>query len=357
MLNKGIDSTVLLVQVAVIYCLFSCSAYGKSVMPKWINDEWRNDNYPSSEWYVGFSQDALKSKSNVAESIKRIERDAQSKLSESIIVRISGVSAIKETSQQVRQNGNTQSLSNTDFQQNIQAITNTELNKMFIGSHYNEQANRIYAFAAVRKSDLVDYYASKIEFALNEAQRGIDLSKQLLEHHKKKEAQEKLDYSKKIIDSTAYYRALLATVDTQNGIKYSQSERINKLLNEIAIVQAGLKNKTGEIIVFVTGTENIIVSGLQAILSENDIAVTENEKEASFFLTIDAKICNTKFDGRFHYANACVKASLTNVKTSKNEALIIIDNPKGGGLTIEKAGEDAFRFVAAEVWTKIKEKF
>jgi hypothetical protein len=116
--------------------------------------------------------------------------------------------------------------------------------------------------------------------------------------------------------------------------------------------------------VFVTGAEiiqdntssDIIISGLQTILSDNNITITENEKEASFVLKIEGKICNWREDGYFHYANACVKAALINVKTGKNEVLITVNGKKEGGLTAQGAGELAFKSVVSEVWAKIKDK-
>jgi hypothetical protein len=238
-----------------------------------------------------------------------------------------------------------------NYAQTIQVSTNAEIAKAQTYSHYDAKNSIIYAFAAVRKSDLADYYATRIEFYLNEAQRNIDFSKQLLDLDKRKEALEKLGDSKKFIDSTAYYRSLLLIVDSQNGTKRSQGERINELLNEIAAIQAG-----DAMLVFVTGTD-IIVSGLQTFLSENNITITEDEKEAGYVLKIDGKVCNATSAGYFHYANACVKVALTNARTGKNEILLTVNGQKEGALNAEKAEQEAFKSVVPEVWAKVKDKF
>jgi len=203
-------------------------------------------------------------------------------------------------------------------------------------------------------------FATRIEFYLNEAQRSIELSKQLLELDKRKEALEKLSSSKKFIDSTAYYRSLLIIVDAQNNTKLSQGERINELLNEIAKVQAKTEDAK---LVFVTGTESIqnqateiIIPRLQTMLSENNITITENENEAGFVLRIDAKVCNPRSDEHFHYASTCVKVTFTNAKTGKNEITITVNGRKEGALNEYNAGERAFKSAAVEVWAKIKDK-
>ena len=313
--------------------------------PQWVEESWRATRYPNAEWYTGFARDNIKGQPN-SETYQAIEKEAQKRLIESINIRISGTS----TSKTKMTSNNKSETIDQNYAQTIQVSTNAEIAKAQTYSYHDAKNNAIYAFAAVRKSDLADYYATRIEFYLNEAQRSIEFSKQLLELDKRKEALEKLAGSKKFIDSTAYYRSLLLIVDATNGTKRSQGERVNELLNEIATVQAG-----DAMLVFVTGTD-IIVSGLQTILSENNITVTENEKEAGYVLKIDGKVCNPIADGHFYFATACVKVTLANARTGKNEVLLTVNGRKEGGLSAEKAEEKAFKSAVPEVWGKLKDK-
>jgi len=116
-------------------------------------------------------------------------------------------------------------------------------------------------------------------------------------------------------------------------------------------------------VVFVTGTESIlktksdiIMSGLQAILNDNEVRMTENKKEAGYILKIEASVCNLRSNNNFHYANACVKVVLTNAKTNAIEVVASITGPKEGGLSAENAGEKAFRSAVPDVWSKVKDK-
>ncbi|MCL1947819.1 MAG: hypothetical protein FWF51_11835, partial [Chitinivibrionia bacterium] len=330
-------------------------SYGQKAAPQWINEAQRSTNYPSSRYYIGFSQDVVKSKSNadVSLALKSLERDAQSKMAESIIANVESRSVMTASD----------NAKNDSYKQTVQVSTAADLVKTEIFSYHDIKTNKIYALAAVKKSDLADYYVARIEFFLDEMRRGIALSKQLFELDKRKESLEKLEDSENYIDSTASYRMLLITVDTQNGLKRSQGERANELLKEIAVIRAEIQAQDVKI-VFVTGAEiiqdnissDIIISGLQTLISDNNITITENEKEASFVLKIEGKICNWREDGYFHYANACVKAALINVKTGKNEVLITVNGKKEGGLTAQAAGELAFKSVVSEVWAKIKDK-
>jgi hypothetical protein len=342
---------------------FICSAYGRNTAPLWIDENRRNADYPSQEWFVGFSQNTLTNKSNVAESIKRLESDAQNKLSESIVVRISGVSLFVENTSERMSKGGKRTESSSDYSHNFQTSTSVELTKTQVHSYHDVKTNRIYAFAAVRKSDLADYCVAKIEFALSQAQRNIERSKRCIESDRIKEAREKLNDSKRFIDSTINnYQTLLITLDAQNAVSRLQTERINGLFKEAAAVLADIEAGRLKTAVFVVGAENmqsgvsdIIVSGLQALLLENDVAVAENDEEAGFILKTDAKVCDSRFDGNFHYANACVKVTLRNTKTGKTEVIADVDI-KEGGLNPERAGEAAFKSAVSQVWAKIKDK-
>lgn len=61
----------------------------------------------------------------------------------------------------------------------IQISADAEQVNSFTDSYNNAKAKKVYAFAAVRKVDLALYYAQKIESALGEAQRFLELAEQM----------------------------------------------------------------------------------------------------------------------------------------------------------------------------------
>jgi hypothetical protein len=316
----------------------------------WRDETCRTANFTSDEWYFGFVQDAVKRKQNVTESRGMLEQSARGRMVESVRINIGSHSQTNTDYSSVSD------IENMNFVRTTQTFADAEVINAFIDSYHDTKTNRIYAFAAVRKSDLADFYAAKIEFALNEAKLYIERSKQDLELDKRKEAREKLSDGKKLIDSTAdNYRTLLITVDAQNGIKRSQSERVNELLKEIASVLADIE-ASDIMTVFLDGEENIVVAGLQTLLSDNDIIITEKEEEASFILKTEANICNQTSEGGFHFAYACVKMTLTNAKTGRNEFTVNVTGQKQGGLSAQKAGEKALKSVIPDIWAKIENK-
>jgi len=330
--------------------------------PCWRNELCLSNSYSEDEWYLGFAEDTLGDRANTAEYRGVLEQQARGKMVESIRMDVSSRTEA-ETKSEFRSEGNFSSETiNSIFAGTIKVTSNAEVINAFTDSYQDSKRKKIYAFAAVRKSDLAGYYAQMIELNLSEAAHSIALSRQLIELGKKNEAFIKLSEAKKTVESTVQHRVLLLTVDSKTGLESSQSERANELLKEIAIVRANATLANAEV-VFVTGTEtmqhkktSIIVSGLQTILYDNDVRITEKQEEANYILKIDADVCNLRSDNKFHYANACVKVILSNTKTNTNEIILNITGPKEGGLSAENAEEKAFRSAVSEVWAKVKDK-
>jgi len=338
--------------------------------PCWKNESCRLKSYPANEWYSGFAEDTLGYKENVAKSRNILEQQARSKMVESIRMDVSSRTEMETKSELKSNNGLSTETINKIFTETVKVTAGTELINTFTDSYHDSNKKKIYAFAAVKKSDLANYYAQMIELNLNEAMHSIALSKQLVELGKKNEVLIKLSEAKKSVESTAQHRILLLIVDAKTGIERSQSERANELLKEIATAKAEATAVTAKvvevkdaIVVLVTGTEkieyrtaDIIVPGLQTILYDNDVRITEKSEEANYILKIDANVCNLRSNNNFHYANACVKVVLTNAKAHINEVTTNITGPKEGGLSAENAGEKAFKSAVMDVWAKVKDK-
>jgi len=311
----------------------------------WQKESCLTTTYPESQWYFAFAEDTL------GVSRAALEKQALGKMIERIKVDISSKSSTETRSNYRSKDGSSREEISRDFISAIQISADAELVNSFTDSYNNTKAKKVYAFAAVRKADLISYYVQKIESALGEAQRTIELAEQMAKADRKKEAIEKLVSSKKYIESAVPYRNFLLAVDAKSSL--GGDERANKLLKDIAALQIELEKGTT---VFVAGTDIIIIPRIQTMLSESNVTVTEKREEASHILSIDAMICNAKSDEHFHYASACIKVVLTNVKTGKNELTITVNGRKEGGLNEQDAGERAFKSAFPELWSKIKDK-
>jgi len=322
--------------------------------PCWKRESCRANSYPENEWYLGFAEDTLNFKTNAAEYRNMLEQQARGKIAESIRMDVSSRTEMETKSEFKSGGGLNSETINRIFAETIKVNAGAELVNTFTDSYQDANRKKIYAFAAVKKSDLAAYYAQIIELNLSETMHNIALAKQLIELGKKNEAFTKLSEAKKNVEYTLQYRALLLIVDAKTGLERSQNERANELLKEITEVKANAAAVSAKV-VFIAGTD-IIVPGLQTILHDNDIRITENQEEADYILKIDANVCNLKSNNGIHYANACVNVILTNAKTNVNEVVASITGPKEGGSSAENVGEKAFRSAVSDVWNKVKDK-
>ncbi|MCL2688845.1 MAG: hypothetical protein FWE57_03220 [Chitinispirillia bacterium] len=330
------------------------------IAPQWIQESWREVSYPQKEWYTGFSQDAVPRNANVAQIIQRVENEARNRMAQGISVHISGTSQTRTTSSQTRQGEKVDETIGRDYEQLILASTNAQVVKAQTHSFHDQQNNRVFAFAAVKRSDLAAYYASLIENGLSEARREFDLSKQLAAAGDNRGAAEKTAQSRNKVQSLVPYREMLITIDPENGLKRSQRERADELLKQLTAAQIELQN---DLFVYLTSKEtilgeetDIIISGLQTLLTQSNGRIAADREAAGFVLTIEARVANPKSDGVFHYCNAAVRVNLINTKTNKSEALINVNGPKEGSMTAQSAAEAAFKSAVPVIWAQIKDK-
>ena len=130
----------------ILILFLAVSIFAQGLVPEWVDESWRLSHYPKSEWYIGFATDRIMKGQPDSKAYQAVEKNAQSKLSESIVVTVQGSSAVQISSRQT-QKGET---INTNYDQNIRTASNAILAKMDVKSHFDKESGYIYGFAAVR---------------------------------------------------------------------------------------------------------------------------------------------------------------------------------------------------------------
>jgi len=349
---------------AAVLVLTAGGAYSQknSTLPPWVDDAWRTAQYPPSEWYVGFALGDLKPGANVADVRKRVEKEAQNKLAEGIYVRIKSESNTYTSSVRTTSGGSASETVKKDYGQMIQSSTDIEVAKVETTPFHDQANNRIYALAKVKKSELAGYYASRVEFYMENAENDFKLAQQFGGSDKKRSALEKTEEAKKKIDENGEYgkyMGLLSAVDYKGDLK-RLLDRGAALLRDIAAFETQLQDSAP---VYINGLEQIkgstaeiLVPALQSKFSENGCRVVDTRGEAGYVLTVEVKDCNQTKDANFYYCNACVKADLFNVKTGKSEAKLNFSSAKAGWTNDQRACEKAFEDAAKQLWKEVSEK-
>jgi hypothetical protein len=350
---------------------------GQAAPPSWTQDAARERNYPASEWYTGFVTDRLKAGAEAGKALKALERDAQNQLSESIIVTIEGNTQVENTSVSQQSGGNRTEQITTGYKQAVKTATTATTVKNEVKSFHDAATGKLYAFAAVRRSDLAAFYRKSINVDLNKVETALGVAQQLVAAGKKMSARRKCGEAQKTLESVAFYRDLLTAVDADADEEAVQTERSNELVRTVEQRLIDLEQST---FVYVNckfeykgykddafGSDpGIICNIVKQALSENECSVVDDAAEADYELTLTASTTQRSDGaGQFgiisYYAN--VRGTLYNRLTRKKTVDFSVFNDGdcySAGKSAEDAATKAFKLpalkekVLGEVLQKIK---
>ncbi len=351
--------------------------WAQAQTPAWIQEAYRSANYPHSEWYTGFSRSKLQQGSNVGAALKNLEKDAQNQLAESIIVNIDGETSVINTSEQIQVGSISYEQIQTGYIQAVSTATKATTVKSEVKSYHDPASNMLYAFAAVRRSDLSAYYIKQINNDLNKVDIALGTSEQLVAAGKKMSAYRQCQSVKKTLNGIAYYQDLLVAVNADADDNDKQTERTNDLHRTLTDALIRLEQST---FIYVdckyefknnkddafNEDPNIICDIVKQSLSENDCSITDNKEECDYELTLTA-YTTQRSDGKGQYGiisyYANVKGTLYNRLTKKQTVAFSIFNDAdcyAAGKSAEDAATKAFKLpvlkdkVLEKILAKIK---
>ena len=265
-------------------------------LPSWTKSDYRKHAYPDNEWFTGFVFDKIGLDANaggVRRDLENLESSARAKLLENIIVVTSVSTDLRDVSVKKSKNdGNISEDLTTMFERVVQGRTGEiKIPNMKVDSYHNQSTGEIYAFAAVKRADLANFYRTQIDLELNNAERAAATAEQLELGAKYIDARYEIEKAKKMLDDVAILHNLLVAVGAnESGL----TARINKLQESILaignlkpIVYVDCQYKGGRNDAFGRNPGipcNIIE---QALSDKNDFSFTTNKGDAADYdLTI-----------------------------------------------------------------------
>ncbi|MCL2284119.1 MAG: hypothetical protein FWC26_12455 [Fibromonadales bacterium] len=332
-----------------IVLFLAISLYAQELAPLWIQDSWRSSRYPSTDWYTGFARDKINGSPNQAK-FKAIEKDAQSKLTESIAVHISGGSAVEKTGTQYQSGKSHSEALGTNYKQVIKSASDAVLAKMETYSYFDKESGYIYGFSAVRKKDLAEFYSAKINGLHSFAETELSFASQLAEFGKKKSALNKIKTAEDSLSKAGYWENLLQAVTGA-----TTHDRSAEILKKINSAKMNLENGTS-LYLKISGSEQV-ADNLAAVLEEKgcDCSAAESEAEADYVITVKAKLSRcqqAQHEEVYCYTNANVV--VRNSKTKKDVSVKISEEKDGWtNGNSEKATEESFKKLTGQIAQKL----
>jgi hypothetical protein len=332
----------------LIILFLAISVFAQGSAPEWLDESWRASHYPKSEWYTGFAMDRAASGQPDSKAYQAVEKNAQGKLSEGIVVTVKGSSTVQTSSRQT-QKGETTS---TDYDQSIKTASNAVLAKMETYSHFDKKSGYIYGFAAVRKKDLADFYKSNINSLFSFADKEFALAEQQAEQGRKKAALDKIQAIEDSLKSVGYWGSLLQTVASGNS--YAEQEKA--FWQRAGSIKMQLQNGTS-VYLDISGDSGLEALGAEMQERGCNCSLAETKEDADYSVAIKTKLGNCDASGNglvFCYANATV--SVSSPKYGK-PASVKIPEAKGGSPNNnkDKATSEAFKKLTSSLAEKINQ--
>jgi hypothetical protein len=354
----------------MLFAVLPLFAWGQTA-PAWTQDAYREASYPAAEWYTGFVRDHLKASANAGVALKALERDAQNQLAESIIVNIEGATQVENASTRIQNGKQSAEQITTDYRQAVRTATAATTVKSEVKSWHDPASGALYAFAAVRRSDLSAYYQKQINNDLNKVDVALGTAEQLVAAGKKMSAFRQCSTAKTTLDGITYYQDLLTAVDAasdENALQQERFAELQRTLNQKLItleqstfvyIDCKYEYKSYKDDAF-SEDPGILCDIITQALSENDCSVVEDPAEADYELTLTA-YTTQRSDGKGQYGiisyYANVKGSLYNRLTKKKTVdFAILNDPDAyaAGKSAQDAATKAFKLPALK--EKVLEK-
>jgi len=329
------------------------SVFAQGLVPDWVDESWRSSHYPKSEWYTGFATDKIVGGQPDSKAYQSVEKGAQGKLSESIIVKVQGSSALQTSARQTQKG---EAIS-TNYDQSVKTASDAVLAKVEVKSYFDMKSGYIYGFAAVKKKDLADFYRANISSLFSFAEKEFIRLEVLAEQGKKNSAFGRIQAIEDSLKNVAYWGSLLQTVESDNSYIKCEQDFWQKLND----TKKSLEHGTA-VYLDIYGIEEpeYLAEKLGAQMQEKqcNCSIAGNAGDADYVVKIRVRLGNcientlNRFGEIYCYANANV--SVDNIKYKKPLDVKIPEAKGGwGNRNKEKAIDEAIKELTNSLAEKI----
>jgi hypothetical protein len=340
--------------IRILLCVASFApalAWGQ-MGPRWVNASQREALYPATVYITGFAEGNARNGETLENAKKRLMKEAQGLLSESVRVQVESKTSSRNVSTRVNQ---TEQIS-ADFEANVKTASKAEIVGAKTENYFDKDENIIYAFAYVNKYELAGYYKANIGMLVKQAEGAFKTAEQLEQSGEKTKARKQCEEVLPTLAQVRYAQDLLTAIDAADSESLQQAQS-EALRNEATQMMARLAQG---LYVFVVGNENlfgkkenIIANKVKADLAHKGCSFVEAAEQADFTLRIAAEVRLSSSTGSVVFCYADVEVELFD--THKQKAVFNDEfSEKGGSSSQEKAGRKAMESAAGKVVEKLK---
>lgn len=299
-------------------------------MPSWCNNEWRSNNYPRALYLQGF---------NVGEQ----------QMGESI----------EQTHQRLKEKAQGEALQNIIATQNA----TKDIPNLSVESWHNPQTNEVFAFAWVKKTDLVRTLKKQIISHMTRAEMAIEEAEGLLAEGEKGAARKTIAKAIEHLQQVEEQQKVVQSVDATINMEDIAFAESNALKQRATALYQQLKNGVsvyigGEITIFDKSYPTFI-NQIKQQISGIGCTFTTNEAEADWVIRLQGttREYNTLQTGAYTAYFVMSEVILQIVKGNTQSVIYEGSFSEKGSHTLnrEEASYAAYAEVYQQVATKVEE--
>ncbi|MPQ45506.1 hypothetical protein GCQ56_00675 [Marinifilum sp. N1E240] len=277
----------------------------------WMTEDYRRLNFPNNNYLTAFVSGEKNQDEELSDAIARIKELAKEEISSNILTTIKSsselnlVSRVDEGAEKINQSYST----------SIKSSSFTKINGIHVDTHVQKGKKRkqlIYAFAYVRKEDLISYYKKDIKKKMSELESFINTADQHIKNLENSKAKEKFLAARRMYNEIDFDYEILMALDGELlslGISVDDiikvKEEVEKGLHAIKSGPSFYLQIQSEI--FNTKT-SVLANKLKAELAESKYSYTRLIANADWLIRINAKARkhNNNYGTYISYVDATV---------------------------------------------------
>ena len=295
-------------------------------IPSWCNNEWRANNYPRELYLQGF-----------------------------IVGEQQAGESIEQTHQRLKEKAQTEAMGNI--------MSHIACQNLSVESWHNPKTNEVYAFAWVKKTDLVRTLKKQIITHVTRAEMAIEEAEGLLAEGEKSAARKSIAKAIEHLQQVEEQQQVVQNVDATTNMEDIAFAESNALKQQVAALQQQLKNGVsvyigGDVTIF-DKTYPTFINQIKQQISPMGCTFTKNEVEADWVVRLHGttREYNTLQTGNYTAYFVMAEVALQIVKGNTQSAIYegVFSEKGSHTLNREEAGYAAYTEVYQQVAAKIKE--
>ena len=350
-------TTILILSV---WC--SVLAFSQNTAPLWCDDNWRAATYPRTSYICGFVMGEVQAGESIEQTLQRIKEKAQAEAVQNITTSVEyTASSLVQSDQHSGTMGFSEMTrelfsTSTTIHSSLQDIPN-----LSVESWHNPKTNEVFAFAWVKKTDLVRTLKKQIISHITRAEMAVEDAEGLLTEGEKGAARKSIAKAIEHLQQVEEQQKVVQSVDSNTEMEDIAFAESNALKQRATALYQQLKNGVsvyigGEITIFDKSYPTFI-NQIKQQISGIGCTFTTNEAEADWVVRLHGTTQEYNTMQKSSYSTFVVMADVA-IEIAKRGQIIYSGNVSQKGVhtnNTEQAAKEAYSEASKAIAVQINE--